>query len=143
MGKWYAVLACAVALAGCQTDGGGTVAAVGAPAAAPPANYRHLAAEHVKSSFKDPYTIRDAEIAAPKPGSGPSLNADGFTTPWVVCIRANAKNSMGAYTGRKFTAIAMSSDKVVNAWDGPDAAGYLCADAAYQPFPEIEEKRSR
>lgn len=141
MRQWCMLAACAVALAGCQTDGGGTATAAGSPAGPPPANYRQLAAAHVKSSFKDPYTIRDAEIAPPKLAMGPSLNSDGFTTPWVVCMRANAKNSMGAYTGRKFTAIAISGDKVVNAWEAPEATGFLCADLAYQPFPEIEETK--
>lgn len=131
--------ACALALAGCQTDG----AAVAAQAGPAPANYRQLAAEHVRTSFKDPYTIRDAEIAAPKPGSGPSLNADGFKTPWVICMRANAKNALGAYTGRKVTAIAVSDARVVNAWDDVQAAGYICQGVAYEPFPEIEEKKSR
>lgn len=130
----------ALALGGCQTDGGAPTAS-NAPPAAPPANYRQLAAAYVKSSFKDPYSIRDAEIAAPKMGSGPSLNSDGFKTPWVVCIRANAKNAMGAYTGRKFTAIAMNETSVTNAWDAPEATGYLCNGLPYQPFPEIEEKR--
>ncbi len=128
--------ACALALAGCQTVAEGT-----APSEPAPSNYRQLAAAHVRASFNDPYTISDAEIAPPKLAMGPSLNADGFKTPWVVCIRANAKNRMGAYTGRTMTAIAMSGGKVVNSWDEAHAAGMLCADARYEPFPEIEEKR--
>ncbi len=142
MGQWFAMAACAMVLAGCQTDGAGQSPA-SASAGPPPANFRQLAVEHVKTTFKDPYTIRDAEIAtAPKRAMGPSLNSDGFTTPWVICIRANAKNAMGAYTGRKFTAIAMNSEKVVNAWEAPEATGYLCSGEAYQPFPEIEEKKT-
>lgn len=135
--------ACAIALAGCQTDGATSVAAASADAGPPPANYRQIATAYVKSSFKDPYTIRDAEIAAPVPGRGPSLNADGFKTPWVVCVKANAKNAMGAYTGRKVTALAVSGERVVNSWDELQYSQMACDGAVYQPFPEIEEKRSR
>ena len=97
----------------------------------------------MKSSFKDPYTIRDAEIAAPTPGRGPSLNANGFATPRVVCVKANAKNSMGAYTGRKVTALAVSDSRVVNSWDETQYSLMACEGAVYQPFPEIEEKKPR
>jgi hypothetical protein len=141
MRQWYVLVACALALAGCQTDGAGSVAAASADAGPPPANYRQVAAAYVKTSFKDPYTIRDAEIAAPKPGRGPSLNADGFKTPWVICVRANAKNAMGAYTGRKVTALAVSGDLVVNSWDEDHYSGMVCEGTAYEPFTEIEEKK--
>ncbi|WP_025036107.1 hypothetical protein [Bradyrhizobium sp. DOA9] len=140
--RWVLLATCALALAGCQTSGEATPSANAATAGAPPANYRQLAADYVKSSFKDPYSIRDAEIAPPKPGTGPSLNSDGFTTPWVVCLRANAKNSMGAYTGRKVTALALSNEKVVNAWDETQYSRMVCEGVAYTPFPEIEEKRA-
>ena len=140
MRRWCVLMACAVALAGCQTDGGGT-SAVAAQAGPAPANYREIAADYIRSSFKDPYTIRDAEIAAPIPGRGPSLNADGFKTPWVVCVKANAKNSMGAYTGRKITALAVSDSRVVNAWDETQYSAVACEGAVYQAFAEIEEKK--
>lgn len=143
MRHWFLLGACAIALAGCQTDGGTTasVASTTADAGPPPANYRKIAADYVKATFKDPYSIRDAEIAAPKPGSGPSLNADGFKTPWVVCMRANAKNSMGAYTGRKISALAVSDNRVTNAWDETQYSRTVCEGVAYEPFPEIEEKK--
>lgn len=136
MGKGIGVVvAAALALTGCQTDGGqGT--AQGEP---PPANYRQIAIEGVKSSFFDPYSIRDAEIAPPKRAAGPSLNEDGFTTPWVVCVRANAKNRMGGYIGKRASAFAINGGKVVNVWTDPKATGFLCDGLAYEPFPEIEE----
>lgn len=138
MRQLCALLVCGVALAGCQTTGE-EVARQAGPA---PANYRQIVADYVKTSFKDPYSIRDAEIAAPVPGRGPSMNADGFKTPWVVCMRANAKNAMGAYTGRKVTAVAVSDGRVTNAWDEAQASRVACEGvAAYEPFPEIEEKR--
>lgn len=138
MRQFCALAACAVALAGCQTDGSGTaVADVTGP---PPASYRQIAAEYVKANFKDPYSIRDAEIAF-KQGSGPTLVAGKM--PWVVCVKANAKNAVGAYTGRKVTALGISSDRVTNAWDEAQYSLMTCQGAVYEPFAEIDEKRSR
>jgi len=105
----------------------------------PPANYREIVAAGVRETFVDPYSIRDAEIAAPKMAMGPSLNSDGFTTPWVVCVRANAKNRMGGYTGREVTAFAVNGGKVVNSWDEAHYSRAVCSDVYFQPFPEIEQ----
>lgn len=128
----------ALLLVGCQTAAQDSATTQASSTSGPPANYRQLAAEHVKKAFFDPYSIRDAEISAPKKGSGPSLNSDGFNTPWVVCLRANAKNRMGAYAGRKVTALAMSDAAVVNSWDESQFSQTVCGDAAYERFPEIE-----
>jgi hypothetical protein len=133
MKAWVALIA--LMLCGCATaPPEGTSAG-----ASPPENYRAVAAEHVKSAFVDPYSIRDAEIAPPKLAAGPSLNNDGgFYTPWLVCVRANAKNRMGAYAGRQVTALAMSGNKVVNSYDEAHFSRQVCGDAVYEPFPEIE-----
>lgn len=133
MGRVFVVVV-ALALGGCQTAGQGTT-----QSEPPPANYRQIAIAGVKSSFFDPYSVRDAEIAPPKRAAGPSLNEDGFTTPWVICIKANAKNRMGGYTGRKVTALAVSGGKVVNSWDEAKASLMVCDGVTYEPFPEIEE----
>jgi len=83
-----------------------------------PSSYRQLAADYVRQSFIDPYSIRDAEIAAPKLAAGAGLLGDGsFATPWLVCVRANAKNRMGAYTGRKATAIQIYRGKGLGSYD--------------------------
>lgn len=131
------VVFAALFLVGCQTATQNTTTAQG-PSSSPPANYRQLAIDHVKKTFFDPYSIRDAEISAPKLAAGPSLNSNGFNTPWVVCIRANAKNRMGAYTGRKVTAIALSDSGVVNSWDEMQYSQTVCGDVSYERFPEIE-----
>jgi hypothetical protein len=106
----------------------------------PPSDYRRIVAASVKDLFFDPYSIRDAEIAPPKRGVGPSLNSDGFTTPWIVCVRAHAKNRMGAYTGRKITAFALSGGKVVNSWDEAHYSALVCQGVAFEPFTEIEQQ---
>lgn len=119
------VIVGALALVGCQTAAEGQK-----PAQPLPANYRQLVADHVRKSFNDPYSIRDASISAPI--SGTSMMGATQT----VCVRANAKNRMGAYVGLKATAIVFRDGRITTASEeyGP----MLCADAQYVPFPEIE-----
>jgi hypothetical protein len=136
-------LSTALALAGCSGTTPETAAQEGNPY---PANYRQLAIEYVKASFVDPYSIREAEIAKPKLAMGAGLLGDGsFATPWLVCVRANAKNRLGAYVGRSETAIQVYGGKAVGSYGGPadfaggsiDAGAAACAGASYTPFPEI------
>jgi hypothetical protein len=51
-------------------------------------------------------------------------------------VLANAKNSFGAYTGIKPTAFVFR-DGVITASDA-QYAGIACADATYEPFPDLQ-----
>ena len=105
-----------------------------------PSEYRKLAQQYVMDTFKDPYSIRDARIAAPKLAMGPVLlPRAGFVTPWYVCVRANAKNSFGAYAGASPTVLLVYNNKVENSWEGGQSA-WVCDDVKYEPFPEIVAK---
>lgn len=103
----------------------------------PPANYREQVTARVKRSFFDPYSIRDAAISRPFM-QGAAF--DGATpiphSGWMVCVKANAKNRMGAYTGLSETGYMFKGGAIVDA----DFKGHFCAAAAqsYGPFPEIE-----
>jgi uncharacterized membrane protein len=55
-------LAVMFVLAGCQTDSRQLVSEP------PPSNDRQIAADHLRRTLFDPYSVRDAEIARPKPG---------------------------------------------------------------------------
>jgi hypothetical protein len=117
-----------VLLAGCQTSGEGQSPTASAPPL--PTNYRQIVIENVKKTFIDPRSIRDAAISEPIPGNaimGP------VTT---VCVRANAKNKMGAYTGVTTTAFIFRGGQL-SSTESQYTAG-LCAGAPYAPFPEIE-----
>lgn len=110
----------------------------------PPANYRQVAAEYMRKTLFDPWSARDAQIAAPvKSAYGPSLNSDGLYTPWVVCVRMNAKNRFGAYTGLTATALAIKGTEVVNSWDKSVETHFLCGRSPYEPFPELEAAAKR
>lgn len=127
------VLAGALALAGCQTAS--TSDQIAEAAKHVPPNYRHLVADHIRKTFKDPYTIRDASISGPVPGTSFSGSIAS------ICVRANAKNSMGAYIGIKATQFVFRNGVLDIATE--IQTDYACAGASYEPFPEIEEKKPR
>jgi hypothetical protein len=124
--------ALAVILAGCQTTGQGSQIQV---AQQLPPNYRQMIVDNIRSTFFDPYSIRDAMISAPIAGT--SLLGPVAT----VCVMANAKNRMGGYIGSKPTSFVFRDGRLT-AQDS-DYAGMTCASARYEPFPEIETLGSR
>ena len=131
------VVVTALALTGCAGTSSGI--ATGSTANAYPATYRNLVQQYTKQAFFDPYSVRDAEIAEPKKSGGPILvPGPMFAEVWVVCVRANAKNRMGAYTGMTETAFLIYDNRVVNTLSNPSWS-WFCSDAKYQPFPEITQ----
>ena len=94
-----------------------------------------MAKTYLRSTLFDPYSVRDSEIATPKL-KGSFVLTDP-SEGWTVCVRANAKNRMGAYTGRRETVLLIRGDVVVSSTEGP--APYYCGEAQYEPFPELEE----
>lgn len=127
MRQWLVLAACAVLCGGCQTDAAGTGSAAVAP---PPANYRAMVADHIRKTFKDPYSIRDASISRPIPGT--SLIGRVYT----VCVWSNSKNSFGAYTGVKPVTILIRDGTITGSDE--QYAGLTCNGEASEPFPEIE-----
>lgn len=130
------LVAAAAALVGaCNQTTGQSAATASEPA---PANYRDQVTARVKRSFVDPYSIRDAAISRP---FVQSAAFDGVTpiphSGWMVCIKANAKNRMGGYTGLTETGYMFKAGMIVDT----DFKGHFCAAAAatYEPFPEIEQ----
>ena len=71
----------AIVLAGCSGSTDGATGSIGPSAGPYPAEYRKIAQEYVRSTFKDPYTIRDAYIAPPKLALGPSLLGTACSPP--------------------------------------------------------------
>lgn len=116
---------CAIALlalpiAACQTSD------ASAPVEAPDAKTVVLA--YKNEFFKDPDSIKNASIATPQ-------RHMGFM--WHICVRANAKNAFGGYTGLK--------DMLIGYYDGPKPPTVLMTDATeecakypHEPFPELE-----
>lgn len=91
-----------------------------------PTDYRQQIVKQVRTTFFDPYSIRDAEI------SEPFLNKSVI----AVCIKANAKNRMGGYIGIRPTAYYFKNGGF--AFSESDFAPVVCDKAKYGPFPEID-----
>ena len=57
---------------------------------------------HLDEALKDPYSVRDLEISPVVRGSvWTGLVNYGEAASWSSCVRYNAKNSYGAYVGRR------------------------------------------
>lgn len=120
-----------IGLAGCASTGP-TASEIGVK----PANWQEATRQAARSTYLDPYSVRDAEISAPVPAS---MVFDGVTpiphSGWMVCVRANAKNRMGAYTGQRVTAFLFQGGRIVNVINEGDAAAVVhhCG-SSFAPF---------
>lgn len=84
-----------------------------------------------RTFLADPYSVRDAGIS----------NVATFNNgSQGVCVRANAKNKMGGYTGRKNLAVIIRNGVLV----GNIPNHRLCArpDVPWNDFPELEALRN-
>jgi len=99
-----------------------------------PTNHRQAIVDFVKTSLKDPYSIRSAGIAAPIVGFVGIANGGQAA---VVCTRYNAKNSFGAYIGLQTVAYIFRNGRVAGVISESPIA---CASigTAYMAFPELE-----
>jgi hypothetical protein len=82
-----------------------------------------------KDYFVDPYSVRDAEISA-------VVTYDPKRNIQAVCIRANAKNRMGAYAGKGSFSVRMSRGQPLNV--NTQARGCQLKALRYYPFTELE-----
>jgi len=112
------------------------------PDSAPPANYRALAKEYLRSTLFDPYSVRDPQVAPPQWGDSAYLLDPG--PGWIICVRMNAKNRLGAYTGLKEDAllvrngkVTISSNSIVDTPSIPKL--HSCRNAQWDPFPELSQ----
>lgn len=73
-----------------------------------PTNWEEMVRSQIRATFYDPYSIRDARVSRPLVGSF------NFRSGWVVCFEANAKNRMGAYTGRQRVGYMIQNNRIVD-----------------------------
>jgi hypothetical protein len=103
----------------------------------PTATQRVSLKNYLKSSLKDPYSVRDAEISEAWV-SKKSQEISAFTK--AICVRYNAKNSYGAYIGLQSQMFIMNDDAIVTETGGVEAAA-RCDNSAWNlnwyPFPEL------
>jgi hypothetical protein len=123
------IVAAAIALAGCQTSEElQTAVQQAAPAPAP---IKAQIVSFARDYLVDPYSVRDAEISYMQFNKHSGLH-------WI-CVKANAKNRMGGYTGRQAVEVWVRNGVVTGNLPNSPA----CANSAmqWQPFPELEALR--
>jgi hypothetical protein len=100
----------------------------------PPTNTRAGILALLEKQLVDPIGVRDAYITEPR------LQAIGTESRFVVCVRYNAKDGYGQYTGNlDFIAIYFAGK--INQYI--PASADQCRSAAYQRFPELEALKLR
>jgi hypothetical protein len=132
--RWL-VIAAALLLGGCATDVGPSEAELRARWEAQnvvPQNYKQDLLAFLRTYLNNPSHVHDASV------SPPVLKSVGPGQRYVACVRYNARNSDGKYTGLKTGAAIYVSAKLDRFLDGPRDAADLCKDAAYAPFPELQ-----
>jgi hypothetical protein len=94
-----------------------------------PAGYRNDTIAFLRTYLNDPANVREASI------SEPVLRTSAGRTRYVACVRYNAKDTTGRYTGAK-TRVAVFH---LGRFDSfLETARDLCDAATYMPFPDLE-----
>ncbi|MFS2326422.1 hypothetical protein U2P60_13570 [Brucella sp. H1_1004] len=124
------IAAASVALTGCvsQQQVDNVMASQRPPSAA-------IKAEIVKDArdyLIDPYSVRDAEISSVMDVPGGKMQ--------FVCVKANARNAMGGYTGRKTISIRLVGSRPVST--NPNAAACGMPLLRWYPFKELENLKN-
>lgn len=134
-------LACRVAIAAisaCWLAGCGSASQSAADVGPFPARYREMARDYLRKTLFDPYSVRDAEIA--EPAVKASIHLVDPTPGWTICVRYNAKNRLGAYTGMTENALLVRGDRITISLNELTRAAPtigMCRDAKWAPFPEL------
>ena len=98
----YVAMLLAAFISGCVTSAGEIS----------PVDYDASVRAHMRASFYDYDSVKDAEISEVRMGDFQPTLASSYSQ--VVCIRANAKNLRGAYTGMQYSAYYLEQGRVVH-----------------------------
>jgi hypothetical protein len=149
--QWIAITLLGALLCGCNETIVGMRVLEGGPrerspeeareiiAANVPANYRQVIADRMLKTLKDPPSVRNAEI------SDVHVRAQVFenqkTPAVVVCVRLNAKNSYGGYTGRQYYHYSFEDKQIARVFlEDTPPLGCEKYHKVYSPFLEIMPK---
>ena len=128
----FVALAFSIALAGCSSDWlGARDRAATANTTPPGPNYKADVVAFMHTYLNDPTGVKDAFM------SEPALRTFENADRYAVCLRYTAHKGYGQPYGPSKDSLVLFRegrlDRVV------DAAKEACKDAAYQPFPELEQ----
>lgn len=124
------VIVATVGVAGCQTQGELQDAINDAKPAS--ATIKAAIVKDARDYLVDPYSVRDAEISYLQFNKHSGLH-------WL-CVKANAKNRMGGYTGRQAVEVWVRSGQL--AGNLPNSPACNNPSMKWQAFPELEALRS-
>lgn len=93
-----------------------------------PTGYRVAVAADLRSTLKDPASVRGAFI------SQPFVRQMGAGERWVVCIRLNAKNGFGGYSGQADELAVFADGRLVSI---SEATAGECREAPMTTFHEV------
>ncbi len=136
--RWPAVMMVsltALALGSCASDVGPSQAELKANWEAQnifPQGYKSDVLAYMRTYLNDPSHIREAAI------SPPQRKDVGPGDRYMACVRYNARNTDGKYTGAKDGLAVYVSGKLDRFFDTPRDVREYCKDAAFAPFPELE-----
>jgi hypothetical protein len=129
-------IALTIALAGCNAEWLRSRERADQANTTPPISYRSDITAFMRTYLNDPTRIRNAAV------SEPALKDFDGASRYVVCVRYNARNSAGQYAGPRESLVLFRDgrlDRVVDLDRIVGSARETCKDAAYQPFPELEQ----
>lgn len=85
---------------------------------------------YIKENYFDPYSMRDVEISKPEKGHM------GLNNGYILCVKMNAKNRNGGYTGMSRTGYLIRNDVVIM----NETNSLYCDRATFTKWPEMEGK---
>jgi hypothetical protein len=97
-----------------------------------PSDYKRDLLAYMRTYLNDPTQIRGAAVAQPQ------RKTVGLGERYVTCVRYKARKSDGQYAASKDGVAVYVSGKLDRFFDVPAAVRELCKDAAFAPFPELE-----
>jgi hypothetical protein len=128
--RWLVVLL-PILLGGCGGSAGWPLPGTGAddPRNVYPVNYRTDTIAFMRTYLNDPTQVRDAFM------SEPVLRMVRGEARYVACLRYNAKNSRGEYSGSKDRLAIFLGGRFDTL---TETTRDMCSGAAYAPFTELE-----
>jgi hypothetical protein len=101
-----------------------------------PTNYKAEIIAYLRTYLNDPSGVRGASIAEPELRTIPGAPPTPTTQRYMVCLRFNAKDSTGKYEGSRDRMVAFLAGRLDTL---VPAQKEQCANANWQPFPELEK----
>lgn len=104
-----------------------------------PADYKSDILAFMRTYLNDPTNVRNAAITIPARKTMPGDPAERL----VSCVRYSAKTSSGQYGATRVGAVVYVGGRLDRFVDTPIIVREVCKDAAFAPFPELQNMKAR